>query len=322
MTSARDSRFIEALCARVRGEVKQSEPLGRYSTYRIGGPATILFPASSEDVGRALVLAAGEGVPWFALGLGSNLLLPDEGLDALVVRLGKGLDRCQDMGHGRWRLGAGLPQPLAARRSAEAGFAGLHRFVGVPGTVGGGVYMNAGCHGGDWAGIVRRATVVDPGGRDTVLERGQIDFAYRASGLGRRIVLETEVELVPADPSAIQAEVTELFRWRQEGTPFNQPCCGSVFTNPGGPSWKQAEGPRTAGQLIEAAGLKGTSRGGVEISPQHANYFVNRGGGTAADVRALIALARQAVRERFGVLLETEVKIVRPDGSFIPRDQD
>lgn len=322
MTSARDSRFVEALRARVRGEVREAEPLGRYSTYRIGGPATILFPASSEDVGRALTFAVEQGVPWFALGLGSNLLLPDEGLDALVIRLGKGLDRCEDLGQGLWRLGAGLPQPLAARRSAEAGFAGLHRFIGVPGTVGGGVYMNAGCHGGDWAEIVRRVTVVDPSGRDEVLGREQVAFAYRTSRLGSRIVLETEVELVPTELAPIQAEVAELLRWRQEGTPFNQPCCGSVFTNPGGPSWKQADGPRTAGQLIDAAGLKGTSRGGVEISRQHTNYFVNLGGGTAADVRALIALARRTVREKFSVLLETEVKIVRPDGSFIPADQD
>ena len=322
MTSARDSRFIQALRARVRGEVRESEPLARHSTYRIGGPASVLLPGSAEDVGLALALAAEQGTPWFALGLGSNLLLPDEGLDALVIRLGKGFDRCDDLGQGRWRLGAGLPQPLAARRSAEAGFSGLHRFVGVPGTVGGGVYMNAGCHGGDWAGIVRQVTVVDPSGRDAILARDQIGFAYRGSGLGRRIVLEAEVELMPSDPPAIQAEVAELFRWRQEETPFNQPCCGSVFTNPGGPGRGKAGGVRTAGQLIDAAGLKGARQGGVEISRQHANYFVNLGGGTAADVRALIALARSTVRERFGVRLETEVKIVRPDGSFIPADQD
>jgi UDP-N-acetylmuramate dehydrogenase len=136
------------------------------------------------------------------------------------------------------------------------------------------------------------------------------------------VVLETEVELVPADPVVVQQEVADLFRWRQQGTPFNQPCCGSVFTNPEGASGKSTDGPRTAGQLIEAAGLKGTRRGGVEISRQHANYFVNLGGGTAADVRALIALARGTVRERFGVVLHTEVKVVQPDGSFVPADQD
>ncbi len=318
MTSARDPRFISLLRPLVRGEVREGEALGRYSTYRIGGPATLLLAAGAEDVAAALRLAAGQGVPWFALGLGSNLLLPDEGMDALVIRLGKGLDRLEHLGGGRWRIGAGLPQPLAARRTSDAGFAGLHRFVGVPGSVGGGVYMNAGCHGGDWAGVVESVTVVDPTGADRVLSRSEVPFEYRQSGLEGRVVLETVVALSATDPAAIRAEVAELYRWRQEGTPFNQPCCGSVFKNPGGPSWQRTEGPRTAGQLIEAAGLKGTRVGGAEISPMHANYFVNTGTATAADVRGLIALARARVRERFGAELETEVKIVRPDGSFAP----
>ncbi len=316
MSSARDPGFAGRLSAVVQGEVREGEPLGRYSTYRIGGPATVLLPRSAADVGAALRLSREEGVPWFALGLGSNLLLPDEGLDALVIRLGKGLDGLTPLGHGRWRAGAGLPQPLAARKTAEAGFSGLHRFVGVPGTVGGGVYMNAGCHGGDWAGVVESVLVIDLEGRETVLPRNAIPFEYRHAGLEGRVVLETTVQLAETDPAAIQAEVAELFRWRQEGTPFNQPCCGSVFKNPGGPSWKHAEGPRTAGQLIEAAGLKGSRQGGAEISPMHANYFVNTGGASAGDVRRLIARARAAVRERFHVELETEVKIVKPDGTF------
>jgi UDP-N-acetylmuramate dehydrogenase len=316
MITARHPGFVADLRARIRGEVREAEPLARYSTYRIGGPATVLLPQIPDDVGRALRLAGERGIPWFALGLGSNLLLPDAGLDALVIRLGKGLDRLEHLGAARWRAGAGLPQPLAARKTAEAGFSGLHRFVGVPGTVGGGVYMNAGCHGGDWAGIVESVTVVDAGGGDRVLTRSEVPFGYRQSGLGGMIVLETVVRLDAADPGLIQDEVAELFRWRQEGTPFNQPCCGSVFKNPGGPSWKRGDGPRTAGQLIEAAGLKGRRVGGAEVSPMHANYFVNREGATAADVLGLIALARLTVRERFGVTLETEVKIVRSDGTF------
>jgi UDP-N-acetylmuramate dehydrogenase len=318
MTSARDPGFAARLRDLVQGELREREPLARYSSYRIGGPATVLFAARSADIAAAIRLTAAEGVPWFALGLGSNLLLPDEGLHALVVRLGKGLDRLEHLGGGRWRAGAGLPQPLAARKTAEAGFAGLHRFVGVPGTVGGGVYMNAGCHGGDWAGVVESVTVVDAAGDDRLLPRAAVPFSYRRSGLEGRVVLETVVQLAPTDPAEIQAEVAELFRWRQEGTPFNQPCCGSVFKNPGGPSWRRTEGPRTAGQLIEASGLKGTRVGGAEVSPMHANYFVNTGDATAADVRELIALARRRVRERFGAELETEVKIVRPDGSFEP----
>ena len=322
MTDARDPAFAAALRTRVRGTVKEQEGLARYSTYRIGGPATVLLPEVAEDVGQALAFAAGAGVPWFALGLGSNLLLPDEGMTALVIRLGKGLDVLEPLGGGRFRVGAGLPQPLAARRTSEAGWRGLHRFVGVPGSVGGGVYMNAGCHGGEWAEVVTHVTVVDAAGRDRVLPRAEVPFRYRESGLHGQVVLETTVQLVAEEPAVIQAEVAELYRWRQEGTPFNQPCCGSVFKNPGGPSRQQTDGPRTAGQLIEAAGLKGTRVGAAEVSPMHANYFVNTGGATAADVRGLIALARRTVRERFGAGLETEVKIVRPDGGFADSTQD
>ncbi|HYL28298.1 MAG TPA: UDP-N-acetylmuramate dehydrogenase [Gemmatimonadales bacterium] len=314
--TARDPAFAAGLRARVRGEVREGEALGRYSTYRIGGPATVLLAGSVDDVGGAVRFAVAEGVPWFALGLGSNILLPDAGLDALVIRLGKGLDQLVRDGT-RWRLGAGLPAPLAARRTAEAGHAGLHRFVGVPGTVGGGVYMNAGCHGGEWADVIERVTVVDADGDLRVLERREIPFTYRRSGLDRRIVVEADVVLEPQDPSRLSAEVAELFRWRQQGTPFNQPCCGSVFQNPGGASWKREGGPRTAGQLIEASGLKGFRIGGAEISLMHANYFVNTGDATAADVVALIAHARRAVEERFGIRLETEVKLIAATGEYL-----
>ena len=314
--TAREPAFAAALRAVIRGEVREDEPLARYSTYRIGGPATVLLPSSAEDVARAIQAAGQAGIPWFALGLGSNLLFPDAGLDALVIRLGKGLDHIQSAGE-RWRIGAGLPGPLAARRSAEAGWAGLHKFVGVPGTVGGGVYMNAGCHGGEWAEVVTRVLVVDGSGQERWLMRADVPFTYRRSGLDGLVVLEADVTLRAERKEALAEEVTELFRWRQEGTPFNQPCCGSVFQNPGGPSWQHREGPRTAGQLIEAAGLKGTRTGGAEISPMHANYFVNTGGASAADVRALIALARTRVHDQFGVILETEVKLIGSRGEYL-----
>jgi UDP-N-acetylmuramate dehydrogenase len=317
--SARNSRVAAALRARVRGEVREDETLARYSTYRIGGPATMLLPAGPDDVSVALRFAADEGIPWFALGLGSNLLLPDDGLDALVIRVGKGLDQLVRDGD-RWRVGAGLPAPLAARRTAEAGYAGLHIFVGVPGSVGGGVYMNAGCHGGDWAAVVETVTVVHPSGDTQVLGRDHIPFSYRRSGLGPSVVVGTTVRLRPEDPARIGTELEEMYRWRREGTPFNQPCCGSVFQNPAGPSWKQEGGPRTAGQLIEAAGLKGFRRGGAEVSPMHANYVVNTGDATAADVKALIREARQRVADRFGVRLETEVKLIGRWGEYAEAD--
>ena len=314
--TARDPGFAAFLRAQVRGEVREDEALARYSTYRIGGPATVLLPSSAEDVAVALRAARQAGVPWFALGLGSNLLFPDSGLEALVIRLGKGLDRIQSSGE-TWSLGAGLPGPLAARRTAEAGWAGLHKFVGVPGSVGGGVYMNAGCHGGDWAEVVTRVLVVDGAGQEQWRRRADVPFTYRRSGLDGMVVLEADVLLRAEEKDRLADEVAELFRWRQEGTPFNQPCCGSVFKNPGGPSWEHREGPRTAGQLIEAAGLKGSRIGGAEISPMHANYFVNTGGASAADVRGLIALAQVRVREQFGVLLETEVKLIGIRGEYL-----
>jgi UDP-N-acetylmuramate dehydrogenase len=314
--TARDPGFAAGVRARIRGEVRESEPLARFSTYRIGGPATVVFPANPEDVGTVLRMAHEAGVPWFALGLGSNILLPDEGLEALVVRLGKGLDRLEQHGD-RWVVGAGLPAPLAARRTAAAGYAGLHIFVGVPGSVGGGVYMNAGCHGGDWAEVVESVTVVDQSGHDTVLPRADVPFTYRRSGLDGRVVVEVAVRLKPEDRHRLDEHLTEMFEWRQSGTPFNQPCCGSVFKNPAGPSWKQEGGPRTAGQLIEAAGLKGFRVGAAEVSPMHANYFVNTGGATAADVRGLIQEVQRRVQERFEVLLEPEVKLIGSRGQYL-----
>jgi UDP-N-acetylmuramate dehydrogenase len=314
--TARDPGFAAAVRGAIRGLVRESESLGRYSTYRIGGPATVVLPASAEDVGVALRMAHEAGIPGFALGLGSNILLPDEGLDALVIRLGKGMDRLDQQGD-RWLLGAGLPAPLAARRTAAAGYAGLHIFVGVPGTVGGGVYMNAGCHGGDWSEVVETVTVVDDSGRDAVLPRAEVPFTYRWSGLEGRVVVETAVRLRPEEQYRLDEQIAEMFEWRQKGTPFNQPCCGSVFKNPHGPSWKQEDGPRTAGQLIEAAGLKGFRVGAAEVSPMHANYFVNTGGASAADVRGLIVEVQRRVEQRFGARLEPEVKIIGPRGEYI-----
>jgi len=314
--TARDPAFARALRAKLRGEVREGEALARYSTYRIGGPATVVLPAGPADVGLALRAAHEAGIPWFAVGLGSNILLPDDGLDALVIRVGKGLDALRQDGE-RWTIGAGLPAPLAARRTAAAGFAGLHIFVGVPGTVGGGVYMNAGCHGGDWAEVVERVTVVDVEGNDQVLGRDEVPFTYRGSGLEGRIVLDTTVRLRPEAQNHLDEQIAEMFEWRQQGTPFNQPCCGSVFKNPAGPSWKREGGPRTAGQLIEASGLKGVQLGGAQVSPMHANYFVNTGSATAADVRGLIERAQAEVAAKFEVRLEPEVKLIGQWGEYL-----
>lgn len=314
--NARDPGFVEALKGRVTGEVRSGASLARFSTYRIGGPATVLLPAGDEDLAAALALAHESGVPVFPLGLGSNVLLPDEGLEALVVRMGKGVDGIRQDG-ADWVLGAGLPAPLAARKTAEQGWSGLHMMVGVPGTVGGGVFMNAGCHGGQWSDVVVRVRALDARGGERTIPAAEIPFTYRRSGLEDLLIVEAEVRLSPGRPEELAEEVQRLFAWRQQGTPFNQPCCGSVFKNPAPPAPAGWTGAWTAGRLLETAGLKGTRVGGAEISPMHANYFVNTGTATAADVRALIAVAREAIQARFGVTLETEVKPIGTRGEVL-----
>ena len=312
MNSARNPGFAQAVRSAIRGEVREHESLARYCTYRIGGPATVVVPADPEDVATAARLAADAGVPTFNVGLGSNVLLPDAGLEALVLRLGKGVDRIDQAGE-RWRFGAGLPAPIAARKTAQAGWAGIHMMVGVPGTVGGGVYMNAGCHGGQWSDTVESVVAVDRRGESRVFSRADIPFQYRWSGLDGWVVLEATVRLEPGEASVLAAEVVKLFEWRQQGTPFNTPCCGSVFKNPAGGAGER----RSAGQLIEAAGLKGVRVGGAEVSAMHANYFVNVGGATAADVRGLIDMATKQVQERFGVTLGPEVKVIGEWGEYL-----
>src|SRR3989475_1313814 len=181
---------------RFRGKVIENEPLARYTTYRIGGPARyFVMPADPDDVVKALELAHSRGVPWLALGLGSNLLIKDTGFPGVVIRIGKGLDRFEMKG-ATAIVGAGLPTPLLARRTAEAGFAGVERFIGIPGTVGGGGYMNAGCHGAEFAEGVTEVTVMDPQGKGKQLTRKQIPFKDRASNPGDAIVLESKLGLV------------------------------------------------------------------------------------------------------------------------------
>ena len=258
-------------------------------------------------------------MPWFAIGLGSNILLPDEGLEALVIRLGKGLDRLRAARETPGPSGPGLPAPLAARRTAEAGFAGLHIFVGVPGH---------GRRGGlherrlPRRRLVRGGRAGDGGGRrgaaTRVLARPEIPFTYRRSGLEGRIVLETTVRLRPEEQAQLEEAVAEMFEWRQRGTPFNQPCCGSVFKNPAGPSWKQAGGPAHRGPAHRGGRAQGLQpSAGAQVSPMHANYFVNTGGATAADVRGLIEHVQKVVQERFGVQLEPEVKLIGSRGEYL-----
>jgi UDP-N-acetylmuramate dehydrogenase len=285
-----------------RGRVIENEPLARYTTYRIGGPARFLvLPAEVEDVVKALELAHERGLNWLVLGLGSNVLVKDGGFPGVVIRMGKGLDRFEMKG-ATAIVGAGMPMPLLSRRTAEAGFAGVERFIGIPGTVGGGVVMNAGAHGAEFAEIVTEVTVMDARGKIRQIPRKQISYRYRGSNLDNVVVLETKLALIEEPPAKLKEMQSKLLRWRKAGTPFDQPCCGSVFKNP--------SASRTAGMLIDEVGLKGFTIGGAQVSPMHANYLVNTGTATASDVLKLIEHVRKTVAKKTGVELELEVKVV------------
>ena len=284
-----------------RGKLLEHEPLARYTTWRLGGPARYLvLPADAEDVVKALELAHERGLPWVVLGLGSNVLVKDGGFPGVVIRMGKGLDRFEMKG-ATAIVGAGMPTPILARRTAEAGFAGVERFIGIPGTVGGGIYMNAGCHGAEFAEVVTEVTVMDAKGKVKQLSRKQISFKYRSSNI-EGIVLEAKLGLAEEPPAKLKELQGRLCRWRKAGTPFDQPCCGSTFTNPGG--------PKSAGMLIDECGLKGLTVGGIEVSSLHANYFVNKGNGTASDALKLIEQVRKTVAKKTGVEFELECKVI------------
>jgi UDP-N-acetylmuramate dehydrogenase len=285
-----------------RGKLLENEPLSRYTTWRIGGPARyVALPADTEDVVRALELAQQRGLPHVVIGLGSNLLVKDGGFPGVVIRLGKGIDRFEMKG-ATAIVGAGLPTPLLARRTAEAGFAGVERFVGIPGTVGGGIFMNAGCHGAEFAEVVTEVTVMDTRGKVKQLSRKQIVFKYRSSNIDG-VILEAKLGLGEESPAKLKELQGKLFRWRKAGTPFDQPCCGSTFTNPPG-------GAKTAGTLIDECGLKGYQVGDAQVSTLHANYIINKGTATATDVLKIIEHVRKTVAKKTGVTLELECKII------------
>ena len=284
-----------------RGKVLENEPLARYTTWRLGGPARyVVLPADVDDVVKALDLARERGLPWVVLGLGSNVLVKDSGFPGVVIRLGKGLDRFEMKG-ATAIVGAGMPTPILARRTAEAGFVGVERFLGIPGTVGGGIFMNAGCHGAEFAEIVTEVTVMDAKGKVKQLSRKQISFKYRSSNI-EGIVIEAKLSLGEESPAKLKELQGKLLRWRKAGTPFDQPCVGSTFKNPGG--------AKSAGTLIDECGLKGLVVGGIEVSSLHANYFINKGNGTATEALKLIEQVRKTVAKKTGVELELECKVI------------
>jgi UDP-N-acetylenolpyruvoylglucosamine reductase len=277
-------------------------PLAKLTTLGVGGPARALArPSSVEELVDALRFARDEKLDVVTVGLGSNLLAADSGVDALVLRLGGDLAAVEVDGE-LLRAGGGATNAVCLHRARGAGLGGFEFACAIPGTAGGGVFMNAGAYGRDWSDILVRALVATAEGA-AWRTRDELVLTYRHSGLEPdHVVAEVEYRLEYRAPEEIKAHVGELIARRKETQPTNKRTCGSVFKNP--------PGDVGAGRMLELCGLKGYRLGGAAISPKHANFIENVGGATSDDCLALMVEARRRAHEQFGVELEREVVFV------------
>ena len=273
--------------------------LARYTTLGTGGPATAFArPGTVDELHEALAFAHDRGLSTAAVGLGSNLLVADDGFDGLVLKLAGELARAE-VRDDVLITGGGAPNAVALHRARAAGLGGFEFACAIPGTAGGGVWMNAGAYGDDWAGILERALVVDAAGARWH-SRDELGLDYRRSGLqAGQVVAEVEFRLIPRPTDQIKVRVAELQAQRKAAQPTNKRTYGSVFKNP--------DHELTAGRMLEACGLKGHRIGGAQISPRHANFIENADGARSEDAIALMAEARRRAWEQYGVELEHEV---------------
>ena len=288
--------------------VERHFPLARLTTIRTGGPAEYFARVGGlRELERLLRWASDADVAVGVIGSGSNLLVADEGVSGLVIKLDRGLAKIEHRDR-HLICGGGARLPQAAARAAGAGLGGLEFGVNIPGTVGGAVRMNANAYGGELQRVLEWVDVATAGGTARRAP-GELGFAYRSSNLGpHEIVARASFALEPADTDSIKAVLTDMRSRRKAAQPSGIKTFGSTFKNPDDP---KAEG-RTAGQLLEAAGCSGLKMGNARFSPKHANFIENVGGqATTGDVLALMDEGRRRVRERFGVSLEAEVQLLR-----------
>jgi len=282
--------------------IEEHVPLARFTTIGTGGPAAACArPETVDELQGALRLAAERGLPVAVVGLGSNLLVADEGFDGVVVKLAGALARAEVRGD-VLVAGGGAPNAVALHRARAAGLGGFEFACAIPGTAGGGVRMNAGAYGADWAGILERALVVDADGA-VWRRREELGLEYRRSALRPdQVVAEVEFRLTPRPETEIKALVADLQAQRKAAQPTNKRTYGSVFKNP--------EHELSAGRMLEACGLKGHRIGGAQISPRHANFIENADRARSADALALMAEARRRAWEQYGVELQHEVVLL------------
>ena len=298
---------IAALVRALRAEqlpALQGEPLSRHTTFQIGGPAAVFCrPETPAQLLRTLELCREHGVRSYLLGNGSNTLFSDAGFDGAVVCTVE-MKRPVTVSGNVLRAAAGAPLGAVCRKAQQAGLAGLAFAFGIPGTVGGAVYMNAGAYGGELKQVLRRVTFLDRALRLDSLPVQELALGYRTSRFetGGGVILEAEFSLAPGGPAAIEAEMQELMARRREKQPLELPSAGSTFKRPQG---------AFAGALIEQAGLRGIAVGGAADSTKHCGFVVNTGGPTCADVVALTEEVARIVYEKTGYRLEREIRVVQ-----------
>ncbi len=280
--------------------VLENEPMARRTTFRIGGPARLLMEVhTSEALAKLYGTCKSEGIPCFVLGNGSNLLVDDEGYDGVVLHLGAGFANITREGDDVI-AGAGAKLTTLANFARNNGLAGLEFSFGIPGSVGGAAYMNAGAYGGEMKDVLVSCEVVTAQGEVKTLTAAEMDLSYRHSALMKNesIVTSIRVHLQPDDKEAITARMNDYMGRRKDKQPLEYPSAGSTFKRPVG---------YFAGALIQQCGLKGYSVGGAQVSEKHAGFVINKGNATAKDVRDLIAHVQKTVKEETGVTLECEV---------------
>ena len=283
-------------------KIEEGVELARFTTLGTGGPARAFArPESESEVEELLRWADERSLGVAVVGLGSNLLVADHGIDRLVLKLGGDLAKVE-VENERLRVGGGAANAVALHRARAAGLGGFEFACAIPGTIGGGVWMNGGAYGGDFAGVLERALVATAAGSGW-LTPAELGLAYRHSELRHgQVVVRAELRLRPRPPDEIKAEVRELNARRKEAQPTNRRTFGSVFKNP--------DHELSAGRMLEACGLKGYRLGGAQISPKHANFIENADGATTADALGLMTEARRRAHEQFGVRLEHEVEFL------------
>ncbi|WNS77083.1 UDP-N-acetylmuramate dehydrogenase [Bacillus sp. DTU_2020_1000418_1_SI_GHA_SEK_038] len=286
------------------GKIKEQEPLANHTTMKIGGPADLFIePSSVENIIKTVEILHKYNVKWTAIGRGSNLLISDLGIEGAVIKLGSGLSH-MEINESELTVGGGYSIVSLSTQISRKGLSGLEFASGIPGSVGGAVYMNAGAHGSDISKILTKAHILFEDGKVEWLSNEEMEFSYRTSVLQKKrpgIVIEAVFQLQPGDKNKIFEEMQRNKDYRKETQPWNYPCAGSIFRNPL---------PNYAGKLIEDAGLKGYSIGGAKVSDMHGNFIVNTGNAKAADVLALIQHIKEKIHEKYTIKIETEVEII------------